>query len=712
MRHVIATDANFEYRALTMTPTRLGAASRPRRAARSSAQALSAPRVLGVHAAAVRRHQAVRPRRATAPRPPRASDDAALDVTEYEQAHELEPGLAPDRRAPRSRELGKLVARRSRTRSRSTLLDGNPAWPDELADGGARRRARATRRSSSCCRSRCRARRTTRATCAGRCSARATTARRAPFWRELRRRATRERFARLVAWARARTGPRAASRVLADADELPARFARALGSPATAARRRRARSSRSVPFATLPAARPRARTSTARSRSSRARRASSSSSTRATASSRASCRARRRSRSCTCSRASRAAARSASRSRAGSTSDDPAQHARTATASCSHVARTHRWQRVARDDRRRTATATLHRQGLGRAVLDRRPTTSASTASRWRATRRSGPRTTSSSSTGRAPRRARSRAPRPPSMRGGRFGYRFYYPPMRAGERELFWHLPLVARLRATAPRRRDAATVRRCSATSPPRRQPRTPTPADRARAAAPRPPGHREAARRCSARAGARAPHDDATTCASCSSSASCSATPLPPVVRARAAPRRQGTIARRLARRRWPAGGVGDATAARALAAPRSARASSDADEPTPSRRRSRSTARARARSRSSSGRRSPRSPRASSARRRTPTASPSTAASTGGPAAKAARARAGASAAISSARRSPARALPRAHRDARHDRPRRRCVDHAFRWETDFDVPLVGGLGRRTSRARRTSATSCS
>jgi hypothetical protein len=35
--------------------------------------------------------------------------------------------------------------------------------------------------------------------------------------------------------------------------------------------------------------------------------------------------------------------------------------------------------------------------------------------------------------------------------RGGRFGYRFYYPPMRAGEREIFWHLPLVARLRAGA---------------------------------------------------------------------------------------------------------------------------------------------------------------------------------------------------------------------------------------------------------------------
>ncbi len=30
---------------------------------------------------------------------------------------------------------------------------------------------------------------------------------------------------------------------------------------------------------------------------------------------------------------------------------------------------------------------------------------------------------------------------------GGRFGYRFWYPPMRGGRRELFWHLPLVARL-------------------------------------------------------------------------------------------------------------------------------------------------------------------------------------------------------------------------------------------------------------------------
>jgi hypothetical protein len=34
---------------------------------------------------------------------------------------------------------------------------------------------------------------------------------------------------------------------------------------------------------------------------------------------------------------------------------------------------------------------------------------------------------------------------------GGRFGYRFWYPPMRGGRRDLFWHLPLVARQRPQA---------------------------------------------------------------------------------------------------------------------------------------------------------------------------------------------------------------------------------------------------------------------
>ena len=32
--------------------------------------------------------------------------------------------------------------------------------------------------------------------------------------------------------------------------------------------------------------------------------------------------------------------------------------------------------------------------------------------------------------------------------RGGRFGHRLYFPPMRVGTRELFWHLPLLARIR------------------------------------------------------------------------------------------------------------------------------------------------------------------------------------------------------------------------------------------------------------------------
>ncbi|HTM22060.1 MAG TPA: M28 family peptidase, partial [Kofleriaceae bacterium] len=40
--------------------------------------------------------------------------------------------------------------------------------------------------------------------------------------------------------------------------------------------------------------------------------------------------------------------------------------------------------------------------------------------------------------------------------RGGRYGYRFLFPPMRAGRRELYWHLPLCARLDDGA----DEATV------------------------------------------------------------------------------------------------------------------------------------------------------------------------------------------------------------------------------------------------------------
>jgi hypothetical protein len=61
-----------------------------------------------------------------------AGDDGALDIDEYEQAFDLEPGL--DRIAAHlSTELGKLVRGEPHALSR-TLLDGNPAWPPELAD--------------------------------------------------------------------------------------------------------------------------------------------------------------------------------------------------------------------------------------------------------------------------------------------------------------------------------------------------------------------------------------------------------------------------------------------------------------------------------------------------------------------------------------------------------------------------------------------------
>ena len=55
----------------------------------------------------------------------------ALDIDEYEQAHDLEPGL--DRIAEHLvDELGKLRRGEPHALSR-TLLDGNPAWPAELA---------------------------------------------------------------------------------------------------------------------------------------------------------------------------------------------------------------------------------------------------------------------------------------------------------------------------------------------------------------------------------------------------------------------------------------------------------------------------------------------------------------------------------------------------------------------------------------------------
>lgn len=72
------------------------------------------------------------PARARAATTHRASDGRTLDISEYEQAHDLEPGL--DRIAEHLlSELGRL--QRGEPHALSTrLLDGNPAWPAELAE--------------------------------------------------------------------------------------------------------------------------------------------------------------------------------------------------------------------------------------------------------------------------------------------------------------------------------------------------------------------------------------------------------------------------------------------------------------------------------------------------------------------------------------------------------------------------------------------------
>src|SRR5262245_31372603 len=62
-----------------------------------------------------------------------AVDDLhVLDIDEYEQAHDLEPGLTRIAKHLTD-ELAKLIAGQSHALSRS-LLDGNPAWPPELAE--------------------------------------------------------------------------------------------------------------------------------------------------------------------------------------------------------------------------------------------------------------------------------------------------------------------------------------------------------------------------------------------------------------------------------------------------------------------------------------------------------------------------------------------------------------------------------------------------
>lgn len=109
----------------------------------------------------------------------------------------------------------------------------------------------------------------------------------------------------------------------------------------------------------------------------------------------------------------------------------------------STVIRTHRWQRVARD-------ADIHGDGaytdkVSTALFATDPVTIdlynkplARNSQVWSETYElvlDGPRAS----------KAQIRQAAELVDRGGRFGYRMYWPPMRAGVRELFWHVPVVA---------------------------------------------------------------------------------------------------------------------------------------------------------------------------------------------------------------------------------------------------------------------------
>jgi hypothetical protein len=124
---------------------------------------------------------------------------------------------------------------------------------------------------------------------------------------------------------------------------------------------------------------------------------------------------------------------------------DPAQHAGHGHRIVAHVTRTHRWQRVARDeglpgdgaftDKVTIALFSTNPDDLG--LYGKPMARNAQIWTRDYALLLDGPRAT---------REELDRAAQV-TDEGGRFGYRFLYPAMRAGERELFWHLPLIARL-------------------------------------------------------------------------------------------------------------------------------------------------------------------------------------------------------------------------------------------------------------------------
>ena len=387
------------------------------------------------------------PRRAAGACTIGASDDAAMDVTEHEQAHGLTPGLAKIA-AHLLTELDRLARGTPHEFSR-TLLDDNPAWPSALADSAPARRAAGEPIviALALCLSRTEDDKgNTRWTLFGV----SHDGPGAAFWRSFTDQGPNEhraRFAHFVAWAQQVTpGPDArldGVRIVADAAELPA-FARALRLEETAPLDGVDTVVTFRPFATLPApVRERYLAGHLRLVPHPAGLVFFE-------------HAGYRKLSLALPRAtqipllhlfSRLTDSAQLRIPQSGWLDelDDLKTKQTHHTMVRKVTRSHRWQRIARDQSPKEATKFEDQVSIALFSTDPddlglygKPM--ARNAQIWNedyALILDGPRATPLEI-------ARAAA----TIRGGgRSGYRFYYPPMRAGEREIFWHLPLVARL-------------------------------------------------------------------------------------------------------------------------------------------------------------------------------------------------------------------------------------------------------------------------
>jgi Peptidase family M28 len=359
------------------------------------------------------------------------SSGDALDIDEYEQAHDLEPGL--DRIANHLlSKLAKLVGGQPHALSR-TLLEGNPAWPAEIADAASAGKLVHDPLIMICSLALSRTqddKGNDRWTLFGASHDRPA----APFWHGL----DEARIGDLLAWANLDD----AWRILAEPGELPAALhARLLGGVSLAGVRALITFE---PFGRLPAAvraayvkgqlvlvptpaslvffeHPRYR-----------------------ALARELPRAMQIPLLHLFPRVEGSCAIRIPQSGWLDESDPATGRAPHGHTVVSRVTRTHRWQRVARD-------AGIHGDGLytdkvSVALFSTEPEAVdlydkpiARNSQIWTEDYKlllDGPR---------ADRAALLRAARIVDA-GGRFGYRMYYPPMRAGTRELFWHVPLVAR--------------------------------------------------------------------------------------------------------------------------------------------------------------------------------------------------------------------------------------------------------------------------